>query len=77
MQARIFNGFGRLGIQPGGVGIAFAANVGCHRAFQFRLTQLLEGGGTEHGVIERGSAEADDGILVRAFETFLISTRHP
>ena len=34
-------------------------------------------GGAEHGIIERGGAEADDGILVRAFESFLIRAGNP
>ena len=59
------------------MGIAFAANVGRHRAFQLGLAQLLKRGGAEHGIIERGGAETDDGILVRAFESFLIRPRHP
>ena len=77
MQASLLNCIGSFCIEAHSVRIFFATDIGCYCSFKLRLTKLFEYSSTEQIIVERSRAEADDRVLVRAFEALLKSTRDP
>jgi hypothetical protein len=77
VEAGGFDGVVRLSVEPGGVGLLLAADVGGDRAFEPGLAQVLEHGGAEQGLFQGVGAKADQGVFVAALEALLVGLGHP
>ncbi len=77
MESGFLDRIYRLFVETNCMGIGFSDDIGCYRALELRLSELFERGVTEESVLERGSSETDQGVLVCSLEPLLIGLGNP